>query len=65
MAATALIGLLQRVCLSGWEQLEANTAERPAGMLKELIDKRALVSDAVFGPGPTYSCMGGTTSELA
>lgn len=64
-AATALVRILQKVCSSGLEQLEANTAEGPAWMLREGIQKRAVVSDAVFSPRPKYSCMGGTALEPA
>ena len=64
-AACALVRFLQQVCSSGLEQLEANTAERPAWMLRESIHKRAAVSNAVFSHGPLYSCMGGTALELA
>uniref|UniRef100_A0A8C0BDE9 Beta-1,4-galactosyltransferase n=1 Tax=Buteo japonicus TaxID=224669 RepID=A0A8C0BDE9_9AVES len=59
-AAAVLFRFLQQIPSSGLEQLEANTAERPAWMFREGIRKRAVVSKAMLSAGPTYSCMGGT-----
>lgn len=59
-AAAVLFRFLKQIRSSGLEQLEANTAERPAWMFREGIHKRAVVSKAFLSAGPTYSCMGGT-----